>query len=294
MDPTTPPGEEALIDAVAGKRALLCQLTDPVTAAVVRAGTDLELISQIAVGLDNIDVDAAEEAEVMICHTPGVLTDATADLSMALLLAVCRRVVEADALVRRGEWGVWSLPWMTGLELRGAVLGIFGMGRIGTAVARRARSFGMTVQYCNRGAVPPEIESELGARRVDFETLLATSDVVSIHAPATTQTHQVFDAAAFAAMKPGSRLVNTARGSLVDPTALVEALESGPLVGAGLDVYQEEPRVPPALLARADVVLLPHIGSSTETTRRRMSALAVGAVEAWVRGEVPPNRFQRG
>jgi len=268
-------------------------LTDPVTAAVVEAAPDLEIISQIAVGLDNVDVAAARAAGVTVCHTPGVLTDATADLTMALLLAVCRRVVESDALVRRGEWGVWSLPWMTGLELRGATLGVFGMGRIGTAVARRARAFGMHVLYCNRKPVPAEVEAELGAERVGFDDLLARSDVVTIHAPATDETRHAFDAGALARMKPGSRLINTARGSLVEEDALAAALDDGPLVGVGLDVYEHEPCVPVSLLDRPDVVLLPHTGSATGATRARMSDLAVRAVEDWIAGR-PPRHVFRG
>lgn len=295
MSESHPPTEAELLAAVPGHDALLCMLTDPVTRAVVEAGAaasrPLTLISQVAVGLDNIDVGAAREHGIAVCHTPGVLTDATADLAMALLLAVCRRVVEADGVVRRGEWGVWSLPWMTGLELRGATLGVFGMGRIGTALARRARAFGMRVLYCNRRAVAAEVARDLGARRVDWATLLRESDVVSIHAPATPETHHIFDADAFAAMKPGARIVNTARGSLLDTAALVDALDSGRLAGAGLDVFEDEPNVPEPLLNRRDVVLLPHVGSATESTRRAMSDLAVGAIEAWVRGDEPRHRF---
>jgi glyoxylate reductase len=290
-----PPTEDDLLARLPDHDALVCMLTDPVTSAVIAAATapglerPLRIISQIAVGLDNVDVEAARAAGVIVCHTPGVLTDATADLTMALLLALSRRVVEADALVRRGEWGLWSLPWMTGLELRGAVLGIFGMGRIGTAVAHRARAFGMRVIYCNRS--PARAAVELNAERVDFETLLRTSDVISIHAPATPATRHRFDAHALSRMKPGSRLVNTARGSLVDEEALAEALETGPLVGVGLDVYEREPHVPASLLGRPDVILLPHIGSATEATRRRMSELAVTSVEQWAEGFEPTNRF---
>ncbi len=293
LSPTDPPSEAGLRAALPGHLALLCMLTDPVTAAVVEAAPDLEIISQIAVGLDNVDVAAARAAGVTVCHTPGVLTDATADLTMALLLAVCRRVVESDALVRRGEWGVWSLPWMTGLELRGATLGVFGMGRIGTAVARRARAFGMHVLYCNRKPVPAEVEAELGAERVGFDDLLARSDVVTIHAPATDETRHAFDAGALARMKPGSRLINTARGSLVEEDALAAALDDGPLVGVGLDVYEHEPCVPVSLLDRPDVVLLPHTGSATGATRARMSDLAVRAVEDWIAGR-PPRHVFRG
>lgn len=295
MSETRPPSEAELLAAVRGHDALLCMLTDPVTRAVLAAGSaaspPLALVSQVAVGLDNVDIDAARHLGVAVCHTPGVLTDATADLAMALLLAVCRRVVEADGVVRRGEWGLWSLPWMTGLELRGATLGVFGMGRIGTALARRARAFGMRIIYCNRSAAPAEVVRELDAQRVDWDDLLARSDVISVHAPATPATRHVFDASAFAAMKPGARLVNTARGALVNTEALADALEQGALGGAGLDVYEDEPRVPERLMGRRDVVLLPHIGSATEATRRAMSDLAVGAVEAWARGDALVHRF---
>ena len=292
MHPHRPPSEDDLRAAIPGHDAVLCMLTDPITAEVLAAGgPTLGVVSQIAVGLDNVDLRAAADQGVLVCHTPGVLTDATADLTMALLLAVCRRVVESDALVRRGGWGVWSLPWMTGLELRGATLGIFGMGRIGTAVARRARAFGMRIAYCNRRPAPRDVVIELEAERVSFEELLATSDVISLHAPATAETRLSFDAAALRQMKQGSFLINTARGSLVAEKALAQALDEGPLAGVGLDVYEDEPHVPASLMSRSDVVLLPHTGSATEATRARMSALAIDALALWARGETPPNRW---
>jgi len=278
-DRSHPPTEDELLAELPGHDAAVVQLTEPVSERVLRAATpDLRLVAQIAVGLDNVDVDAAGRLGVPVTHTPGVLTEATADLTMALMLAACRRVVEADRFVREGEWGVWSLDLMTGLDLHGATLGILGRGRIGDAVARRAEAFGMRVQHTSRTSGLP-----LGE-------LLRTSDVLSVHCPLTPDTRHLVDRPALMSMKDGSVLINTARGPIVQEEAIADALDSGPLRAAGLDVFEEEPTVHPSLLARRDVVLLPHIGSATVRTRHRMAEMAVEAVEALAAGAPLPHR----
>ncbi len=281
-DRAAPPTEADLLNELPGHDAAVVQLTDPMSAAVLEAAAPtLRLAAQIAVGLDNIDELAAARHGVAVTHTPGVLTDATADLTMALMLAACRRVVEADRFVRAGRWDVWSLDLMTGMELRGATLGILGRGRIGRAVAHRAEAFGMRIQHTSRTSGIP------------LQELIRTSDVLSIHAPLTTGTWHLIDQRALMAMKPGSVLINTARGPLVDELYIAEALETGPLRAVGLDVFEEEPRVHPSLLNRGDVVLLPHIGSATDRTRHRMASMAVEAVEALAAGEPLPHRAPR-
>jgi glyoxylate reductase len=275
-----PPTEAALLAALPGHDAAMVQLTEPVTAAVLEAGAarGLELVAQVAVGLDNIDLDAARQLGLTVTHTPGVLTDATADLAMALMLAVCRRIPEADRYVQQGRWEVWSLDLLCGMPLRGATLGILGMGRIGRAVAERAKAFGMRVQFTDvQGGVP-------------LAELLATSDVLSLHAPLTPQTRRIIDRDALMSMKEGAALINTARGALIQEDAVVDALERGPLRAVGLDVFEDEPRVHPSLLGRDDVVLLPHIGSANTWTRHKMAELATESVLAWLDGAQVPNR----
>jgi len=257
-------------------------LTDPMNATVLQSAAahpdhPLRLIAQVAVGLDNIDLNAANSLGIQVCHTPGVLTDATADLAFALLLGSCRRLVEADHFVRAGNWTSWGLDLLTGVELRGARLGIIGMGRIGTAVARRAIPFGMDIVYNNRRPVDAALEEELGARLVGLDELLASSDVVSLHAPLTPATKGMLGKQQLLSMKQGSVLINTSRGSLIDETALAHALDEGPLRAVGLDVYQNEPQVHASLLHRKDVILLPHIGSATEACRGLMAKMMVEA-----------------
>lgn len=282
-----PPSAAALRERAARCDGLLTLLSDRVDGALLDAAPGLKVVANYAVGFDNIDVAAACERGVWVTHTPGVLTDATADLAFTLLLAVARRLAEAEAEARTGDFGHWSPTAFLGLELAGARLGVFGFGAIGRAVARRARGFGMDVRYCSRSEVPPE-ERE-GAEPVDWATLLETSDVLSIHAPLTDATRGLFDAAALGRMKAGARLINTARGPIVDEAALVAALESGHLSGAGLDVFEDEPRVHPGLLERADVVLTPHVGSATTEARRRMADKALRNVAAVLAGEEPPD-----
>ncbi|MEC9388860.1 MAG: D-glycerate dehydrogenase [Myxococcota bacterium] len=255
-----PMGPTRLIERVRGCQGLISMLTDRVDSAVMDAGP-LKAIAQHAVGVNNIDLAAARARGIPVAHTPGVLTDATADLAMALLLGAARRIPEGDALVRSGRWKGWSPTLLRGMELRGATLGIVGLGRIGTAVAERARAFGMTVIHSNRSSGVP-----LGE-------LLTRSDAVSLHCPLTDATRHLIDAAALARMKSTAVLINTARGAVVDEAALVRALESGEIAGAGLDVFEDEPAVHPGLVASPKALLLPHLGSATLDTRRRMGMM---------------------
>jgi glyoxylate reductase len=276
-----PPSPEEIIRDAAGAEALLTFLSDRVDGALLDAIPTVRIVANFAVGYDNVDVDACAARGVWVTNTPDVLTEATADLAFALLLAVARRIREGERLVRDGRFDGWSPTMLLGTELSGATLGILGRGRIGTAVARRATAFGMHVIHCSRRS---------GVRK---DELLARSDAISIHAPLTDETRHAFDDAAFARMKRGAILINTARGPIVDEAALTRALEQGRLRGAGLDVYEHEPEVHPALLARDDVVLLPHLGSATEHTRRRMAEIALLNVAAVLRGEDPPNPVTR-
>lgn len=281
------PTRDEIARGARGCSTLLTLVSDPIDATLLDALPELKHVAQVAVGYDNVDVEACRERGVIVTHTPGVLTDATADLAMTLLLAVARRVREGEQLLRDGRFDGWSPTMLLGMELRGRVLGIYGFGRIGRAVAARARAFGMEVVYCSRSRVPSEQVPGEDARRVSFDALLAESDVISVHAPLTDETRHAFGADALAAMKQGSILINTARGPIVDERALAAALESGPLFGAGLDVYEHEPAVHLQLLDRDDVVLLPHLGSATSAARRRMAETALHDALAVHRGEAP-------
>lgn len=277
-----PPTPEELRAGVAGCEGLLSLLTDRVDAALLDAAPDLRIVANLAVGYDNIDVDACRERGVVVTNTPDVLTDATADLTFGLVLATARRFSACQPRARTGDIGAWSPTEWLGMELAGRTLGIFGFGRIGRAVARRARGFGLEVVYCTRSEVPADARE--GASPVDFDALLARSDVLCLCAPLTPETRGRFDADAFARVKPGALLVNTARGPLVREEALVEALASGRLGGAGLDVFEEEPVVHPGLLDRDDVVLTPHVGSATTRTRQRMATIALDNLVAVLSG----------
>jgi glyoxylate reductase len=265
--------------------ALICLVDDPVTAAVIQVGDRLKIIASYAVGVNQIDRAAAAAHGIFVTHTPNVLTDATADLTMALLLALARRIVEGDRLVRAGGFAGWAPDLLLGRDLKGKVLGIVGPGRIGKAVSRRARSFGMTVIAAGRSARDESDPDD--PPRVSFDELLRRADVVSIHVPLTDETRHLFAAATFAKMKPGSLLLNTARGAVVDEVALTRALDTGPLAGAGLDVYENEPAITPALLDDDRVVLMPHAGSATVETRREMARMVVEDVRRVLTGERP-------
>jgi glyoxylate reductase len=268
-------------------QALLCLLSDRVDMELLRQAPRLRVVANAVVGYEHVDLAACRARGILVTNTPGVLTEATAGLAWALILATVRRLPQAERSLRAGEFHGWGFWDYLGGDLDGATLGIFGMGRIGQAVARRAGAFGMRVVYHSRTPLPEVEERALGARAVDADTLLAESDVLSLHAPLTPQTRHWLDAAALARMKPGAYLVNTARGPLVDEAALAGALAAGRLAGAGLDVYEREPAVHPALLALDNVVLLPHVGSATRATRTRMAVLAARNVHAVLSGGMP-------
>jgi glyoxylate reductase len=280
-----PPNELELAAEAAEADGLITLVSDPVTEKVIRGAPKLKIIGQYAVGVDNIDRGAAASRGIVVTNTPNVLTDATADLTMALLLALARRVIEGDRLVRAGGFAGWRPDLLLGFDLKGKILGIAGPGRIGRAVARRARAFGMTVIAFGRS--PRQEGDPDDPPRVSFEDLLRRSDVVSLHLPLTEETHGLFGRETFSKMKPGSILLNTARGALVEETALTRALDEGRLAGAGLDVYENEPGVTPALLDDDRVVLMPHAGSATVETRREMARMVVEDVRRVLSGEKP-------
>ncbi len=264
---------------------LLTWLTDRVDAALLAQMPRLKVVSNLAVGVDNIDLEACSRRGIPVGHTPGVLTEAVADMTMALLLSIARGVPVAAEDARRGRWGLWQPDQWLGAELHGATLGIFGMGQIGQAVARRAQAFGMRILYTSRRA-KPEAEQRYGARRVGWETLLAESDFLSLHTPLTAETRGVVDAEALAHMKSTAYLINMARGPVVDTEALVHALENGVIAGAALDVTDPEPLPPTHPLYRLpNCLITPHIGSATHTTRRRMADVAIANLLAGLRGE---------
>ena len=273
----------AELTELAGPAAgLFCLLSERIDAALLDAAPNLRIVANMAVGYDNIDVAACVERGVMVTNTPDVLTDATADLTWALLLAVARRLGEGERLTRTGRWTGWRPGELLGTGLGGKTLGIFGMGKIGSAVARRAAGFEMDVIYHNRRSVPGA-----AASYVSLEELLERSDVLVLNAPSTPETRHVIDAAALAAMKPTALLVNTARGPLVDEAALVAALRDGAIAGAGLDVYEAEPVIHPGLLELDNVVLAPHLGSATHEARAAMVQLACDNLVAVLSGQPP-------
>ncbi len=282
-----PPRQE-MLGRARGAAGLITMLEDRVDAELMdAAGPGLKVIAQYAVGLDNIDLKAAKERGIVVTHTPGVLTDATADLAFALLAAAARRVVEGHDYVRRGEWQTWHPELLLGPELHGATVGVVGFGRIGQALARRARGFDMKVLYTSRHPKPEE-ENELNAEYVALNELLERADFVSLHTPLTPETLHLMNAEHLARMKEGSVLINTARGKVVDTAALLNALESGPLFAAGLDVTDPEPL--PAdhpLLGHPRVVVTPHIGSAGRRTRLEMAEMVTGDVLAVLSGKQP-------
>jgi lactate dehydrogenase-like 2-hydroxyacid dehydrogenase len=286
-----PPERDAMLQRVRGVDGLLCLLTDRVDAEVIAAaGDSLKVISTYAVGYDNIDVAEATRRGIPVGNTPGVLTDATADLAFALLLAAARRIVEADAYVRAGNWRTWGPKLLLGGDLNGATLGIVGFGRIGQAVARRAAGFGMRILYYHPEAKEYEIAKEIGAQYADLPNLLRESDYVSLHAPLTEATRGLIDAESLRRMKPTAVLVNTARGPMVDTMALYQALKDGLIAYAALDVTDPEPL--PAdhpLLTLENVIVAPHIGSAGVQTRTLMATMAAENLLAGLRNERLPN-----
>lgn len=277
-----------LLALVAGADAILTLLHDRVDEELLEAaGPQVRCVANVAVGYDNVDVEAAERRGIVVTNTPGVLDDATADLTLALILDATRRISEGDRLIRAGRPWTWGMSFMLGSDLRGKRLGIVGLGGIGRRVAERARAFGMEIAYHSRHRAPAEVEAELGAERLPLEQLLASADVLSLHCPLTPETHHLIGAAELAAMKPSAVLVNAARGPVVDERALAQALAAGEIAAAGLDVYEHEPRVEPALLELENVVLSPHLGSATVETRTAMAELAARNAISVLRGEGP-------
>ncbi|MGD8997770.1 MAG: D-glycerate dehydrogenase [Anaerolineae bacterium] len=284
---TLPPPKDVILEEVATCDGLLCLLSDEIDAQVMDAG-DLQVVSQFAVGVDNIDLDAATERGIPVGHTPGVLTDATADLAFALLLTAARRIPEATGKVEGGRWLTWEPLGLLGADVWEATLGIVGLGRIGTAVARRARGFQMRVLYHDPHR-QPELEKELGLTCVSFEALLEQSDFVSVHTPLLPETRHLIDAAALRRMKPTAILINAARGEIVDTDALVRALQGGWIARAALDVTDPEP-IPAhhPLVSMPQCIVVPHIGSATVTARNRMAQMAAQNLLAGLRGERLP------
>jgi glyoxylate reductase len=277
---------EALLAQVAGADAILTQLGDRVDDELLAAaGPQLRCVCNVAVGFDNVDLEAAASRGVPVTNTPGVLDDATADLTLGLILAATRRLGEGERLIRSGRPWAWGMDFMLGTDLRGKLLGVVGLGAIGSRVAARARAFGMEIAYFNRGEAPAAVAGPLGARRMELDELLAAADVLSLHCPLTPATRHLIGAAELRAMKPGAVLVNAARGPVVDEPALAAALRAGEIGAAGLDVFEHEPAVDPGLLELENVVLVPHLGSATVETRTAMAVLAARNALAAVHGK---------
>ena len=268
---------------------LLCLLTERIDAALFDATPRLRVVSNYAVGVDNIDVAEATRRGILVTNTPDVLAEATADLTWALLLAACRRLGEGERLARSGEWRGWAPMQLLGADVYGKTLGIVGLGRIGQAVARRAMGFGMTILHHTRRPVDAAVERALGARSVGLEELLRESDIVSLHVPHTAETRHFINGERLRLMKRSAYLVNTARGAVIDEAALVDALRDGIIAGAGLDVYEHEPRLTPGLLTLENVVLAPHLGSATIEARTAMAGLAADNLLAALAGLRPPH-----
>ncbi|HKZ27468.1 MAG TPA: D-glycerate dehydrogenase [Rubrobacteraceae bacterium] len=284
-----PPERDDLLEAARGTAGVLSTLTEQMDAEFMdAAGDDLKVIANMAVGYDNVDLEAANERGVVVTNTPGVLTETTADTAFMLLLAAARRLGEGERIVRAGEWEAWGPKMLLGPDVWGKKLGILGFGEIGQALARRAKGFGMELIYWNRSR-KEEAEKELEARYLELGELLETCDFLSIHAPLTEETTHLIGAPELEKMKTEAVLVNTSRGPLVDEDALADALEEGRIFAAGLDVYEEEPKVHPKLLGLENVVLAPHIGSASFETRDRMAATAGEDLRAVLRGEQPKN-----
>jgi lactate dehydrogenase-like 2-hydroxyacid dehydrogenase len=287
-----PLSADQLAEAVRSADALLPTVTDKVTSQVLGAGPRrTRIVANFGVGYNNIDVEAAKAHGIVVTNTPDALTDCTADLAMTLLLSVARRAGEGERHLREGAWTGWRPTHMMGTKVTGKTLGIIGLGRIGRAVARRAHhGFGMKILYYNRTPVPQEQIADLDAEVRSLDELLSESDFVSLHCPSTPGTRHLLNAETLRRMKPGAFLINSARGDVVDESALVAALSDGVIAGAALDVYEGEPAVTPELVAMDNVVLLPHLGSATNETRIAMGMRAVANLEAFFRGDPPPDR----
>ncbi len=288
----TPMSREQLTEAVQQADVLVPTVTDRLDSRVLaRAGERLRLIANFGAGVDNIDLESARARGITVTNTPGVLTDDTADIAMALILAVPRRIVEGASVLQKGDFKGWSPTWMLGHRITGKRLGIIGMGRIGQAVARRAKAFGLQIHYNNRKPVPKPVEEELEATYWDsLDQMLARMDIVSVNCPHTPATYHLLSARRLKMMKPSAFIVNTARGEVIDENALARMLEAGELAGAGLDVFEHEPAVNPKLLKLKNVVLLPHMGSATMEGRVDMGEKVIINIKTFADGHKPPDR----
>jgi glyoxylate reductase len=283
------PTRQELLSHVKDADALLCLITERIDDEVFDAAPRLRIVSNYAVGVNNIDISAATRRRILVTNTPNVLTETTADFTWALILAVCRRLGEGERLVRAGEWTGWSPMQLLGSDVHGKTLGIIGFGRIGQAVARRAAGFGMPVQYYSRQPADPAVERLLNARAVALDELLREADIVSIHVPLTAETQHLIDAERLGLMKPSAFLVNTARGPIVDEAALVQALRNGVIAGAGLDVFEREPELEDGLVDLPNSVLAPHLGSASVEARTAMADLAAENLISALAGRRPPH-----
>lgn len=289
-----PTPRDVLLQKLTEVDAIITLLSDKIDATALSLAPKLKIISQYAVGFDNIDVGEAAKRGILVTNTPEVLTDASADFAWALLMAVARRVVEADKYVRTGQWRVaWHSAMMLGKDVSGSTLGIIGAGRIGQAVGRRAKGFDMRILYCS-SSPKPEFEAETGAKRVELDTLLGEADFVSLHVPLTEKTRNLIDGEKLALMKPTAYLINNARGPVVDEAALYSALKDRKIAGAGLDVFVEEPTPPENPLLELDnVVVAPHISSAGFATRDKMAIMVAKNLLAWLDGTTPPNLVKK-
>ncbi|KQN26482.1 D-glycerate dehydrogenase [Sphingomonas sp. Leaf33] len=292
----TPMDRAALTAAMADCDVLVPTVTDTIDAALIEgAGPRLKLIANYGAGVNHIDLKAARARRILVTNTPGVLTEDTADMTMALILSVPRRLAEGEKLVRSGAWSGWSPGGMLGHRIGGKALAIVGMGRIGQAVARRARAFGLTIHYHNRHRLPKVVEAELQAQwHPNLDEMLARADIVTLHTPRNADSENLIDARRIALMRPTAYVINTSRGGILDEDALIEALEGGRLAGAGLDVWKHEPAIDPRLLALPGVVMLPHMGSATYEGRLAMGERVIANIRAWSDGHRPPDQVLDG
>ncbi|MEM6267003.1 MAG: D-glycerate dehydrogenase [Pseudomonadota bacterium] len=288
----TPMSRADLSAAMRECDVLVPTVTDRIDGEMIaQAGEQLRLIANFGAGTEHIDLDAAAERRIIVTNTPGVFTDDTADLAMVGIIGVPRRIREGTALVRRGEWTGWAPSGLLGRKLGGKTLGIIGMGRIGQAVAHRARAFALNVAYHNRKRLPESVESMLGVRFVaTLDALIAEADILTLHCPLSEDTHGLLDERRIAMMKPGASIINTARGELIDQEALIAALQDGGLAGAALDVYPDEPKVDPRLLDHPNVMTLPHIGSATAEGREASGEKVIANIRFWADGHRPPDQ----
>ena len=291
-----PMSRDQLAEALAGADVLVPTITDRIDAGLIAsAGPSLGLIANFGTGTDHIDLAGARERKIIVTNTPGVLTDDTADMTMALIVMISRRFSEGLRMVHNGSWTGWAPSTLLGHRVSGKRLAILGMGRIGQAVAHRARSFGLDIAYHSRHRISPALENMLGARyEPDLERLVAEADILSLHCPGSPETHHILSASRLAGMKRGAVVVNTARGELIDEEALVGALESGHLGGAALDVFEHEPAVNPRLLDLPNVLLIPHLGSATFESREAMGERVIANIRFWADGHRPPDQVLEG